>query len=312
MPQTAGHSLSPRGTDGSGIRWRFCDGATLTLERRFAMPGLVVQPPRVPGFAFRIYCMAPSGEQLHFTFSAADGRSLRLTLRLNFHGWKEFCIPYERGFMLGHTAPDALCRLCIQAETGGGFSNILFRDIRLWAAVDALFVYPSLCAQVRHLACHPRRFPAEIYEDNAPCRNAPVFPLPEYVTENELSAFAEITRRYEAFCDTLDTPPYTQPAPDALERAQAFFRSMTLRIRHGPGNPGSLSMISPLTHMPWLPLPAPIVPRHPLSSLNSMSCFCVILRNRTSHLTGTMDAASRQACCVCESHWLQAACCLTQ
>ena len=82
------------GTDGSGIRWRFCDGATLTLERRFAMPGLVVQPPRVPGFAFRIYCMAPSGEQLHFTFSAADGRSLRLTLRLNFHGWKEFCIPY--------------------------------------------------------------------------------------------------------------------------------------------------------------------------------------------------------------------------
>ena len=147
------------GTDGSGIRWRFCDGATLTLERRFAMPGLVVQPPRVPGFAFRIYCMAPSGEQLHFTFSAADGRSLRLTLRLNFHGWKEFCIPYERGFMLGHTAPDALCRLCIQAETGGGFSNILFRDIRLWAAVDALFVYPSLCAQVRHLACHPRRFP---------------------------------------------------------------------------------------------------------------------------------------------------------
>ena len=121
------------GTDGSGIRWRFCDGATLTLERRFAMPGLVVQPPRVPGFAFRIYCMAPSGEQLHFTFSAADGRSLRLTLRLNFHGWKEFCIPYERGFMLGHTAPDALCRLCIQAETGGGFSNILFRDIRLWA-----------------------------------------------------------------------------------------------------------------------------------------------------------------------------------
>lgn len=221
------------GTDGSGIRWRFCDGATLTLERRFAMPGLVVQPPRVPGFAFRIYCMAPSGEQLHFTFSAADGRSLRLTLRLNFHGWKEFCIPYERGFMLGHTAPDALCRLCIQAETGGGFSNILFRDIRLWAAVDALFVYPSLCAQVRHLACHPRRFPAEIYEDNAPCRNAPVFPLPEYVTENELSAFAEITRRYEAFCDTLDTPPYTQPAPDALERAKAFFRSMTLRIRHG-------------------------------------------------------------------------------
>lgn len=221
------------GTDGFGIRWRCCNGAALTLERRFAVPGLAIQPPDVPGFACRICCMAPSGERLHITFAAADGASLRLTLQLNFHGWKEFCIPYERGFLLGHAAPETLYRMQIRAETGGGVSNILFRDLRLWAAVDARFVYPSLCAQVKHLPCHPRRFPAERYEENAPHQKAPVFPCPAYAAENERDAFREITRRYEALCDTLDAPPYAKPLPDAAERAQALVRSMALRIRHG-------------------------------------------------------------------------------
>ena len=128
MPQTAGSlALISVEQTAPAFDGAFCDGATLTLERRFAMPGLVVQPPRVPGFAFRIYCMAPSGEQLQFyLFRQRMEGVCGLLYGSTFMAWKEFCIPYERGFMLGHTAPDALCRLCIQAETGGGFSNILF------------------------------------------------------------------------------------------------------------------------------------------------------------------------------------------
>ena len=150
-------------------------------------------------------------------------------LQLNFHGWKSFAFhPGGRRLYVGPYRM-TLCRLVYRRKRVAASPTFFSGYSPLGGSGCTFCLSPPLCAQVRHLACHPAPFSAEIYEDNAPCRNAPVFPLPDMSQKQELSAFAEITQRYGSILRYIGHTSVYPARAGCIGTGPGFFRSMTLR-----------------------------------------------------------------------------------
>ena len=106
------------------------------------------------GFHCFVYSESPSETSLIFSFGKDGKTALQFEYCLNYAGWKEINIPYERGFMKGKYRADMnQVKICLsgcgQAET-----TVYLDEICLCRSMDPLHVYERMSDRVKELGKH--------------------------------------------------------------------------------------------------------------------------------------------------------------
>lgn len=160
-----------------------------------------------------IYSETANGNVLKFEFGTDGKENLSFEYCLNFVGWKEISLTYERGFMKGKYS-DKMNYFRVTALQGAG--TVYFSEVQLCKSVCPNHLYGKMAPQVKHLPQNTRRGPLPDYDIS---RNRPVF-LTEDVNEKICRAFQNITKKYFELMDEIDLPPFCRgniPYDEAVE-----------------------------------------------------------------------------------------------
>lgn len=163
-----------------------------------------------------IYSEAANGNVLKFEFGTDGKENLSFEYRLNFVGWKEISLTYERGFMKGNYT-EKMNYFRVTALQGEG--TVYFSDMQLCKSICPNHLYGKMAPQVKDLPQNTRRGPGgplAVYDIS---HNRPVFLLEE-VSEKTRQAFQTITEKYFELMDEVDLPPFRRgniPYDEAME-----------------------------------------------------------------------------------------------
>ena len=196
------------------------------------------------GFHCFVYSEEPSEACLLFSFGKGEETALSFEYRLNYSGWKEINIPYERGFMKGSFRKD-MDWVQVQMELGGQKESgrqeaaggreeltVYLDEICLCRSMDPLHVYMRMSDRVKGLGKHTKRSTVWEYERNGTWLNRPVFPGQE-PSEEEKRDFARMEQKYLALCDEIDMPPFVQFVLPEKEELLAFWDGYALKEEEG-------------------------------------------------------------------------------
>ena len=184
------------------------------------------------GFHCFVYSESPSETSLIFSFGKDGKTALQFEYCLNYAGWKEINIPYERGFMKGKYRADMnQVKICLsgcgQAET-----TVYLDEICLCRSMDPLHVYERMSDRVKELGKHTKRSIIWEYDRNGTWLNRPVF-MGEEPTEAQKEAFARLEERYLSLCDEIDMPPFVEFRLPPREELLAFWDGYALKEEQG-------------------------------------------------------------------------------
>ncbi|HIS56742.1 MAG TPA: hypothetical protein IAB48_08840 [Candidatus Fimimorpha excrementavium] len=206
------------------------------------------------GFGFHgfVYSTEPSDQKLIFSFWKQGEKCLSFTYHLNYIGWKEINIPYERGFMKGQYQ-EGMDRMTVSISTDREGAVVYLDDIQLCRSMSPLHVYGAMCEQVPDLGRHTRRMTACTEEMGGIWLNRPIL-FKEKITESRKRTFAEMESRYLAICDEMDLPPFESFHAEKQEILD-FFDSYHLREtegritgKHIQGNTAYIRMMKALAY----------------------------------------------------------------
>ena len=141
---------------------------------------------------------------LLFSFGKEENMTLSFEFQLNYTGWKEISLPYERGFMKGTWNADMDCFQVQMIGSGSEKRTIYLDDLKLCQSMNPLPIYPKMSDRVKKLKRHTKRSAAWEYEINGVWRNRPIF-LPKEITKEECEAFVQIEQSYLELCDEMDS-----------------------------------------------------------------------------------------------------------
>lgn len=181
------------------------------------------------GFGFHcfVYSEKVSSVILTFRFGEDGKEALQFEYCLNYTGWKEINLPYERGFMRG-SKRENMNRLSI-CMSGCGQEEIVvyIDDIRLCEPMNPLHVYSRMCDRVKELGRHTKRSTAWEFEKNGLWLNRPIF-LPEKLTASAAKDFGRIEKRYLELCNEMDMPPSEKFVMPSKKNLLEFWKEYNL------------------------------------------------------------------------------------
>lgn len=227
-------SLKWVGREGSRIRR---EGRILNRERETVVSydtpeGSQCIRERPFGFHCFVYSEKASQACLLFFFGKGEETALSFAYRLNYTGWKEINLPYERGFMKGRFRPDMDWLEIRLTGCGDGEMRVYLDEIRLCEPMNPLHVYYRMSDRVEGLGRHTRRSTAWTYEKNGLWLNRPVF-LPEELTEGIREEFSRLEEKYLSLCDEMDMPPSVGFVLPSREELLAFWDGWGIREEEG-------------------------------------------------------------------------------
>jgi len=226
--------------EGATMAWEYEEGDALevhtpiiTREREEWISEHVTGDKKIyKEYPFGIHCWVYSekddGDLLKFEFGTAGKENLSFLYRLNFTGWKELSLPYERGLMKG-TYSREMDYFRVSAIQGCG--TVYVSSLHLCKPTNPNPLYDRMFPQVADLPQLTRRGPRgplEIYDISL---NRPVFPA-ETITEEFERAFEDIRRKYLELMDETDVPPFDD-GTDPYEEALKVYESYNLMYKDG-------------------------------------------------------------------------------
>lgn len=227
--------------DDRSLAWKYQPGATLTIHKQIIFRKReVIQAAYLNGketkcyeYPFGITCWIYSeqagNDVLKFEVGI-DGRETQsFEYILNFKGWKQIAINYERGYMQG-SFNENMNYFKLTALSGEG--TVYLEDLRLCETVVPNRVYGTMAKQVKNLPLPTRRGAAgkvELFSDDL---NKPVFLLEDTVSEEQKQAFCDITRKYLELLDEVDFPPFRRKNME-YEEAAALYNEYGITVQDG-------------------------------------------------------------------------------
>lgn len=221
-----GELVKERYITGTSLKWEGKAGDAMQIKRlilnrqRKAVVSYAGTKEYIKERPFGFHCFVYNEKEteasLLFSFGTEENMALSFEFRLNYIGWKEINLTYERGFMKGtwSTYMD-----CFQVQMTGNDSEMLtvyLDDLKLCHPMNPLHTYPKMSDRVKELGRHTKRSTAWKYEENGVWRNRPVF-LSGEPTVKEQEAFSQIEQSYLKMCDEVDAPYSEMGLPPSLE-----------------------------------------------------------------------------------------------
>lgn len=236
-------------TGDTSLKWTGRTGDALKLQRKILNRNrkMVVVYERTGerilerpfGFHCFVYSEKKSDTTLRFSFGTGNEAALYFTYQLNYMGWKEINLPYERGMMKGTCRAD-MDWLCVQMEGADEEGcTVYLDDICLCHPLNPLHTYQRMCDRVKGLKRHTKRSTAWEYEKEGVWRNRPIF-LTGEPNEVELASFAKIEKSYLKLCDEIDMPfsemglpPSQKYLAEQKEKILSFWEAYHLKEKDG-------------------------------------------------------------------------------
>lgn len=221
-----GELVKERYITGTSLKWKGQAGDELRINRHILnrkrevvlsykkKDGQILERPF--GFHCFVYNERKTDTCLLFSFGRGEDIDLSFEYQLNYIGWKEINLTYERGFMKGTWNEDMDV---FRVQIIGNLQEkqvIYFDDLRLCQPMNPLHTYPRMSDRVKRLGRHTKRSTAWEYEENGVWRNRPVF-LVEEPTDKEREAFSQIEHSYLNMCDEVDAPYSEMGLPSSME-----------------------------------------------------------------------------------------------
>lgn len=168
-----------------------------------------------------VYSEKANGDVLKFEFGTDGTENLSFEYILNFIGWKEITLPYERGLMKG-TYSEKMNYFRVTVVQGSG--TVYFSSLHLCKPTNPCPLYNRMAAQMKNMPQLTRRGPQGPLEMYDIALNRPIFPK-ENVIEEYANGFETVKQKYFEIMDETDTPPFirgTNPYEDALEIFESY------------------------------------------------------------------------------------------
>ena len=184
------------------------------------------------GFHCFVYSERPSEACLVFSFGRDGETALQFEYCLNYSGWKEIDLPYERGFMKGKYRADMNWMRIRMEGCGQREMAVWLDEICLCRSMAPFHVYERMSDRVKELGRHTKRSVLWEYDRNGTWLNRPVF-MGEEPTEAQKEAFARMEERYLSLCDEMDLPPFAEGSLSSREALLAFWDGYALKEEQG-------------------------------------------------------------------------------
>ena len=199
-------------------------GAVLTKERSVLQTSYLQGKKQVCydrpfGLRCYIYSEKPSGDMLKFAFSYHGKETQWFLYTLNFTGWKEISLPYERGYMQGRF-DKRMDGFTLTALSGSG--RVYMEDLRFCQTINPNPIYGQMAAQVKDLPLPTRRGAVAELGRFDTDQLRPVFPAPSTVSAEEKKGFAAVKQKYFALMGEVDLPPFRQGEIGYDQAVQVF------------------------------------------------------------------------------------------
>jgi len=163
-----------------------------------------------------IYSENADGNKLKFSFGKDGTEKQSFVYTLNFTGWKEISVPYERGYMQGQF-DTTINQFKITALSGSG--TVFLEEISLCKAINPNHIYGKMAPQIEKFPLPTRRGAIAAVEQYGSVQGRPVFLTEKWKTEH-VGAFAQMTEKYFELMDEIDLPPFQRgniPYTQAME-----------------------------------------------------------------------------------------------
>ena len=210
----------------NALMWEYPPDAVLQIETgRIKPDDAAVGKYDFPyGFSCFLYSEQITGDILEFEFLTDNRVNQSFCYTINFTGWREITVNYDRGFMKGTFSPDMnRIRIAVKHSAEGG---VVFLDaIKPFVPMRPTHYYMAMAEQIPNFPRHTKRSYIGTYEENGIHLNRPVFPLPERITDEQIQAFQSIEEKYLALCDEIDAPPLSNSnlaEQEALELYESY------------------------------------------------------------------------------------------
>ena len=223
------------------VEWKYKTGDALMLKTRIiSRRREVIQTAYINGrktecyeypfgFSCWIYSENSNGTILKFEFGTDGKERQSFEYTLNFTGWKQIAINYERGYMRG-SYDEKMNYFRITALSGAG--AVYLEDINFCRSIVPNRVYETMAEQIKNLPLPTKRGPVgalELFSDEL---NEPVFLLEDEIGDEQKKAFSEITKRYFELIDEIDNPPFKRGSIE-FEKAMEVYHAYNITYKDG-------------------------------------------------------------------------------